>query len=96
MGSVLQHLVRPLNLWHTENMKSISVSQKKRGRPATGLTPRVGVRLPDDIRIALDAYAAANSTNEANVSEAIRELLTEALREKGYLPAADDKAPDKA
>ena len=77
-------------------MKSISVSHKKRGRPATGLTPRVGVRLPDDIRLALDAYAAANSANEPNVSEAIRELLAEALREKGYLPAANDKAPDKA
>ena len=92
---MLQHLVRPLNLWHTENMKSISVSQKKRGRPATGLTPRVGVRLPDDIRVALEAYAAANSVNEANVSEAIRELLTEALREKGYLPGGDGEGPDR-
>lgn len=76
-------------------MKSISVSQKKRGRPATGLTPRVGVRLPDDIRIALEAYAAANSAAEANVSEAIRELLTEALREKGYLLGSGDEGPDK-
>ena len=93
---MLQHLVRPLNLWHTENMKSISVSQKKRGRPATGLTPRVGVRLPDDIRVALEAYAAANSVNETNVSEAIRELLTEALREKGYLRGGENERPDKA
>ena len=67
-------------------MKSISVSQKKAGRPATGKTPRVGVRIPDDIRQALEVYAAENSEGELNVSEAIRELLTDALREKGYLP----------
>ena len=76
-------------------MKSISVSQKKKGRPATGLTPRVGVRLPDDIRVALESYAAANSAAKANVSEAIRELLTEALREKGYLPCGGDEGSDK-
>ncbi len=67
-------------------MKSISVPQKKAGRPATGKTPRVGVRIPDDIRQALEVYAAENSEGELNVSEAIRELLTDALREKGYLP----------
>lgn len=67
-------------------MQSIRVSQKRRGRPATGLTPRVGARLPDDIRNALDAYAADLSPGEPNVSEAIRLLLTDALRAKGYLP----------
>jgi hypothetical protein len=67
-------------------MKSISVPPKKRGRPATGRTPRVGVRLPDDIRKALEAYAGDLSPGEPNVSEAMRELLTEALRDKGYLP----------
>jgi len=67
-------------------MKSINVPQKKRGRPATGLTPRVGVRLAEDIRSALDAYAADQSEGEPNVSEAIRDLLTVALRDKGYLP----------
>lgn len=66
-------------------MKSITVSQKKRGRPATGLTPRVGVRLPDEIREALEKYAAESTDGNPNVSEAIRELLTDALREKGYL-----------
>ena len=67
-------------------MESINVPRKKRGRPATGLTPRVGVRLPDDIRGALEAYAADLSPDDPNVSEAMRDLLVEALRDKGYLP----------
>lgn len=82
---MLEHLARPTYLWHTEKMKSISVSRKKRGRPATGLTPRVGVRLPDEIRQALETYAAENANGDPNISEAIRELLTDALRDKGYL-----------
>lgn len=83
---MVEHLARPSYLWHTETMQSISVPQKKRGRPATGLTPRVGVRLPDDIRKALEAYAADLSSGEPNVSEAMRHILAEALRDKGYLP----------
>jgi hypothetical protein len=66
-------------------MTSISVPQKKVGRPATGKTPRIGVRVPDDIRDALEAYAIDHSSGEPNISEAIRDLLADALREKGYL-----------
>lgn len=66
-------------------MSSISVTQKKRGRPATGETPRVGVRLPEDVRAALSAYTETQEP-PLTVSEAIRDLLTEALRAKGFLP----------
>lgn len=72
-------------------MQSISVTPKKRGRPATGRTPRVGVRLPDDIRAALEAYAADLSPGDPNVSEAMRDLLVEALRDKGYLPKPEER-----
>lgn len=75
-------------------MKSISVPQKKVGRPATGKTPRIGVRVPDDIRDALEAYAVDHSSGEPNISEAIRDLLADALREKGYLSKVGGETPD--
>ena len=93
---MLEHLARPIHLWHTEIMTSISVPQKRVGRPATGKTPRIGVRIPDDIRDALEAYAAETSSGEPNISEAIRALLADALRDKGYLQMSDEDASDKA
>jgi Arc/MetJ-type ribon-helix-helix transcriptional regulator len=59
--------------------KSISVKRKKRGRPATGVDPLVGVRLPPKMIEQIDELAAAQSTNR---SEAIRELLQKALERK--------------
>lgn len=59
-------------LWHTEIMSSISVPQKKVGRPATGESPRVGVRFDPDVKAALERYAAEN---EISVSEAVRRLV---------------------
>lgn len=65
-------------------MTSISVKQKKRGRPATGQTPITGVRLPDDLAEGVDAYAASQEDAPTR-SEAIRRIIREWLSEKGFL-----------
>jgi Arc/MetJ-type ribon-helix-helix transcriptional regulator len=64
--------------------KSISVHQKKRGRPATGRDPAITVRLPIALISAIDRWGARNSFSR---SEAIRKLLEQT-------PALSrDKAP---
>lgn len=70
-------------------MPSISVPQKKRGRPATGETPRVGVRLPDEITAAIDTFAA-DQQPPLTRSEAVRTLVTEQLTTLGLLPHRED------
>ena len=60
------------------------VPQKRRGRPATGVTPRVGVRFPDEVTAAVDAAARAQQ-DEPNRSEMIRRIVTAWLRENGFL-----------
>lgn len=67
-------------------MASISVSQKKRGRPATGETPRIGVRLPDQVTDGLDAFAAAQ-TPPLSRSEAVRLLVIEGLMRQKLAPS---------
>jgi hypothetical protein len=59
--------------------KSIKVSQKKRGRPATGRDPVSAVRLPAVLTIAVDKWA---EDHEANRSEAIRRLVELGLEVK--------------
>ena len=59
--------------------KSISVRQKKRGRPATGQAAIIGVRLSRDLLIDLDQWAVDNDLSR---SEAIRRLIERALKEK--------------
>ena len=66
-------------------MKLITVPQKKRGRPATGESPRIGVRLPVDVRESLERYAG--DSHSGNNSEAIRAILSEWLDQKGYFNA---------
>jgi len=66
-------------------MPSISVSQKKRGRPATGETPRIGVRLPAEVTAALDLYAAKQDP-QLSRSDAIRLLVFEGLMRQKLLP----------
>jgi hypothetical protein len=63
-------------------MKSISVKQKKRGRPATGTDPAVGLRFPPEHLDAVDRYAEAEGITR---SEAIRTAVAEHLKAKGYL-----------
>lgn len=63
-------------IWHTQNMSSISVPHKKRGRPATGHSPRIGVRFADDLKERIEQYA---ETQNVSVSEAIRQLVEAGL-----------------
>ncbi|SCM71527.1 conserved exported hypothetical protein [uncultured Pleomorphomonas sp.] len=80
-------LLLPIGLcfmYNTYIMTSISVKHKKRGRPATGKTPITGVRLPDDVGEALERFAET-AFEKPSRSEAIRHILKEWLREKGYL-----------
>jgi hypothetical protein len=56
--------------------KSISVKPKKRGRPATGKDPLVGVRIPIELTAAIDSWA---NRNKVSRSEAIRRLVEQAL-----------------
>jgi uroporphyrinogen-III synthase len=64
--------------------KGISVKQKKRGRPVTtGTSPLINVRLSENILTALERWMAKQKPAPASRSEAIRELLIEALESKG-------------
>jgi hypothetical protein len=54
--------------------KSISVKQKKRGRPATGVTPMIGVRLSAGSRKAVEKWAL-QEPDQPSLSEAVRRLI---------------------
>lgn len=62
--------------------KSIKVSPKKRGRPATGKDPMIGARFDPTAVAAIDAWAAA-SEQPMTRSEAIRRLVELGLQAKG-------------
>ncbi len=70
-------------------MMSILVQQKKRGRPASGTDPMVGVRMPPELRQAVDDWAAAQPDKPSR-SEAIRLLVSDGLKAGGYLARAAD------
>jgi metal-responsive CopG/Arc/MetJ family transcriptional regulator len=59
--------------------KAISAKQKKRkrGRPATGVRPMIGLRLSDEEIERLDAWAKANDYPDR--SSAIRALIERGL-----------------
>ena len=52
--------------------QSISVARKKRGRPATGTDPHIGVRFPEELTEQIDTFA---KIRELSRSEAIRRLV---------------------
>jgi hypothetical protein len=56
--------------------KSIGVKPKKRGRPATGKDPLVGVRIPPHLIAGLDEWAEDQGISR---SEAIRRLVEKGL-----------------
>jgi hypothetical protein len=58
--------------------KSITV-KPKRGRPATGRDPLVGVRIPAEVITALDKWAKDEGVSR---SEAIRRLIESAIESK--------------
>jgi hypothetical protein len=61
--------------WH-ENMavSRKNVTQKRRGRPATGQDPHVSLRLPVETIAAADAWAA-QQPDKPTRSEALRRLI---------------------
>jgi hypothetical protein len=63
--------------------KSITVKRKKRGRPATGTNPLIGVRMPPPTIARLDQWAAENGTTR---SETIRRLVEQALSASAARP----------
>lgn len=63
---------------------SISVTPKKRGRPATGRDPTITVRLPPIVVQQIDDWAEARGVSR---SEAIRAMIMAAL-EAGGLDAS--------
>jgi hypothetical protein len=60
--------------------KAISVMQK-RGRPATGKTPMIALRAPDEFRASVEKWAAKQS-DHPRLSEAIRRLVELGLKTK--------------
>ena len=63
--------------------KSISVLQKKRGRPPTGVDPLLNFRSPPDLTGRIDAWAAEQPDPKPSRSEAIRRLLEDRLSQEG-------------
>jgi hypothetical protein len=62
--------------------KSISAKQKVRtGRPATGITPMIGLRATSDLRVRIEKWAARQD-DAPKLSEAIRRLVEIGLRAK--------------
>ena len=59
--------------------RSIKVTPKKRGRPATGRDPHVTSRMPQPLIDQVEAWAATNDTGR---SEAIRRLVELGLEVK--------------
>jgi hypothetical protein len=61
--------------------KSISAQQKKkgRGRPPTGVTPMVGLRMPRDMREQMEKLAREEGVT---LSKKILQVLAEYLRRK--------------
>ena len=59
--------------------RSISVEQKKKGRPATGISPLVGVRLSPALLSELDGWALREKLSR---SEAMRRLVERGLKRR--------------
>jgi hypothetical protein len=82
-GQEVHALARLVYLCHDNIRMSNDVTQKKRGRPATGQQPHVTMRLPVELIAALESYASAVGAKSRN--EAIRSALTEFLTERDHL-----------
>jgi predicted DNA binding CopG/RHH family protein len=57
--------------------RSISAKQKKRGRPATGVRPMIGLRLSEDDIERVDRWAKERGMSR---SDAIRALIEQGLK----------------
>ena len=68
--------------------QTVLTQKKKRGPPATGINPLVGVRVPPSELLGLDNYIA-KSGEDIGRPEAIRRILTAYLKKGGYLPKSE-------
>ena len=66
-------------------MASIPDNRKSRGRPKTGIGKPVGLRLYPDLEKGLGAWIADQATPKPNVPEAIRRILTDYLKRRGFI-----------
>jgi hypothetical protein len=71
-------------------MKSDFVQSKKRGRPATGINPSIGVRLPLPSLDALDDWRKRQPDLPSR-PEAIRRLIEAGLRAADPIPIKNQK-----
>lgn len=67
-------------------MASIPASKKTRGRPKTGIGKATGLRLYADLEVALQGWIVSQPDPKPSVPEAIRRILADYLRRRGYLP----------
>jgi hypothetical protein len=68
-------------MYYDYEMRSISVVQKKRGRPATGQDPVTAIRLSEELRASIDAWAERQKDKPSR-SEAIRMLIERGLKRR--------------
>jgi len=61
--------------------KSIIDNQKKRGRPATGVVPMVGVRMTVEFQAAIHRWAE-KQPDQPTMAEAVRRLVELGLKAK--------------
>jgi hypothetical protein len=66
-------------------MLAITDNRKSRGRPKTGIGKPVGLRLYPDHEAALEAWIAAQPSPRPGIPEAIRQILTDYLKWRGFL-----------
>jgi hypothetical protein len=69
-----------LPYYRSRKISTIKVIPKKRGRPPTGKDPVTAVRLPDDLRTAIDDWRRRQKDLPTR-SEAIRRLVLDALKQ---------------
>jgi Arc/MetJ-type ribon-helix-helix transcriptional regulator len=74
--------------------KSIAVKPKKRGRPATGKDPLVGIRIAPELTAKIDEWAQRNAFESR--SEAIRHMIELVLAGSGPPKQTSPKAAAKA
>ena len=71
------------------------IRKKKRGRPATGRDPVTAIRLPEDLRVRVEAWANKLRDTPSR-SEAIRRLIEIGLANVRTARATDKKSRAKA
>jgi hypothetical protein len=70
-------------------------TKKKRGRPATGRDPVTAIRLPEDLRVRVEAWAAGLGDTPSR-SEAIRRLVEIGLASARPAKPSNKKSVAKA